>query len=257
MEFNYYDYCFKDDYISLITFLEQNKIAYKRKRKFLTFRLKHDECRADDIVKAFFQGNKITKIVISCFPQSFKIRKKIENYFNDNYSLIKNDYNEMLIWYQATNYQISLYVPENIQINVYFVEEEKQKVDLNLKKIIPYTALGVLLSAYAISSYFWGHKNLILSIVNAIIVLLFTGYELYNLYLKEKKIIKEERIALLIVLPLIIMIFIVLITFGLFGYITDLAFLAIFNFMDVIFILIYLLPSFHIFLFLSLFLFYA
>ena len=253
--FNFYNYEFSNDAFTLEEYLISNHIEYTKDSGSIKFFIKIDD--SDKLVSAnsIISNNKVERMYITITPKSYSSRKNIETEIEHRYNLISKDMNTMTRVYEADDYKIIFQSPENIRIDIQFenvtIEMERKQDKEHRKKVIIFTAIGLLLSVLFMMLYFSFKEMIWLHIMTAIISILYALYQFFYLYLKNILYGKTEKIIICI---LGIIIFIGLVLVGGFFVIARIGadagdmnvFNNNFNILDMLMCIIYALPAFHL-----------
>lgn len=250
MEFCFFNYIFPNDLETLKQYLLENQITYKIIDNKMFFQFENECCNKPIVVSVAFDNGKIIRIQLKCYPISFNNKKRIIEELNSKYKYIERDANTLNRIYETDEYRIVVNDPGNILIDVQFesVQQlDKKEEKLQIKRIIMFTIIGVLLSTLFITLYFINKSNLLINIITAVLSIAYAMFQFIYLYLRKTLMDRSEKIILCILIPLI--------------YIVVLSILAIFlfakigvsfdpetkiNIIDILFIFIYLAPSFHV-----------
>ena len=201
-------------------------------------------------VSATFSGDKITRLQLKCYPISFNNRKKIEEEIEAKYKFIEKDLNFQKRVYEAEGFYIIVHNPETLLIDVQFQPVIEGKVDkLQLKRTILFTIIGVFLSALFIILYFTYKTSVILHVLTSIIAISYAMYQFIFLYIRKLLMDKSRKIALCIVIPFIYLLLIIFLSFfyfGMMGFLPDPNLANILG--DILMVIIYISPSFHLLL---------
>ena len=252
MEFKFFEYIFSNDLNIFYDYLNKNNINYKTKRNKINFEIHNNCCKVPIEIVASYKDNKITRIELYCQPISFNNRKKIEEEMNSNYRLLEKNLDTSTSYYEANNYDIKMINPEHIWIDVQFeriIENKRLEEENHHKKISIFTIFGVILSVLFIFLYFKFKDKFILNMLTAVIASLYAMFQFYCIYLKDTYKSKGTKIAICIVIPFIYIFCLILISllFVIRSEILIDSFGSV-NILDVLFVIIYLSPSFHILL---------
>ena len=249
MEFKFFNYKFSNDLTMLYDYLKENNIKYKVFKNYIKFNLINEYCKKPIEIKVLFSNELITRMYFTCIPISFNNRKKIEEEIITNYKLTESNMDTSTSYYEAEDYVIKVVNPEMILIDVQFekvIENVHIEQKKNNKLIILFTIIGVVFSVLFIFLYF-KFKFQPLNIITAVIACGYALYQFYYIYLKEKLISNIGKIAVLFFVPILyiglISVFSLLLGIRM-EIVPDSNFKI--SLLDVIFVFMYLFPSFHL-----------
>lgn len=251
MIFKFYNYEFEDQYDKLISYLNVNSIEYKMLDNLLVFQIKNENCNKPIDVHATVAENRITRLQLKCYPISFMYRKRIELELDNNYNLINKEYNASIRTYDSGEYAIVVNNPESLLIDVQFelvtsLTERKEAVK-HYKAIALFTAIGLVLSVAFIALYFSFKSLVSLHVFTSIVSLAYGLFQFFYLYLRKSMYSKNTKLAICIVIPIIYFALVIITSIFMFIRIGDPdIFSERFIFIDVLMVLIYMVPSFHI-----------
>jgi len=141
--------------------------------------------------------------------------------------------------------------PESLLIDVQFelvtpLTERKEAVK-HYKAIALFTAIGLVLSVAFIALYFSFKSLVSLHVFTSIVSLAYGLFQFFYLYLRKSMYSKNTKLAICIVIPIIYFALVIITSIFMFIRIGDPdIFSERFIFIDVLMVLIYMVPSFHI-----------
>ena len=252
MNFRFYEYNFPNKLDVFKEYLSNNNMNYRIIDNNIFFQFENQYCKKLIEASATFEEDRITRLQLKCYPISFNNRKKIEEELDSKYKLVEKDFNSMKRIYEAEDYTIVLNNPENLLIDVQFesvLKYEKKEEKLQLKKTIFFTVVGVIISTVFIILYFSFKSNVILNVATLIIAIAYAIFQFAYLYLRKSLMSKEYKVVVCILIPifyLLLATFTLIVLFAKANVQLDLNFDT--NIVDVLFVLVYLSPSFHLLL---------
>lgn len=251
-KFNFYSYVFPNKTSQLKKYLLEENINYKIREDQIFFEFDNEYCKRPIMACATFENDNVTRLQLKCYPISFNNKKAIEVYLDSQYNLVEKDYNAIRRIYEADGYTIVANNPDSILIDVQFEQiifVEKKENKKKFKKILIFTILGLCLSSLFITLYFIYKSNVVLNILTAITAIVYALFQFVFIYIKKSLIQRKYKIALCVIIPFIYFLLMCILLLFLFvqtGIILD--FNTVLNLVDILFVIIYLSPSFHLLL---------
>lgn len=248
-KFNFYSYVFPNKTSQLKKYLLEENINYKIREDQIFFEFDNEYCKRPIMACATFENDKIIRLQLKCYPISFNNKKAIETFLDSQYNLVEKDYNTIRRIYEADDYTIVANNPDSILIDVQFEQiifVERKENKKKFKKILIFTILGLCLSSLFISLYFIYKSNVVLNIITAITSIIYALFQFVFIYIKKSLIQRKYKIVLCVIIPFVyfwLMCVLLLFIFVHTGIILD--FKTMVNIVDILFVIIYLSPSFH------------
>lgn len=250
--FKFKSYEFSNQLDNLERYLIEKNIIYKKNKVFLRFQITNEDCSQKVEVKAYYLKNTVYRIMLYFYPIAHSNMMNLIKYFEDNFTLINKDVNKSERVFND-GYDIfvtnSYYLTVDVRFEVLTTTLQKiERNDMRMK-VVSLTIVGILMSALFIFLYFKFKEYYLLSILTAIIALIYAFSQVYFIYIKDACLSKSGKKKVMIVVPILFVAVVAFTSFFLAVRVTDGDIknqISKFSWLDIIMVFIYLCPSFHI-----------